>query len=104
MLPPADAHPARPSPPVVGVVLAAGAATRFGGGKAVARYQGERLVDRAVATLTAGGCDRVLVVVGAQDVGAVHHAILVLNPDWTPAWAARCTPGCSRRAMPRRSW
>jgi len=69
-------------PAVVGVVLAAGAATRFGGGKAVARYRGERLVDRAVATLSAGGCDRVLVVVGALDVGAVHHAILVLNPDW----------------------
>lgn len=67
---------------VVGVVLAAGAGTRFGGGKAVARFQGERLVDRAVATLTAGGCERVLVVVGALDVGAVHHAILVLNPDW----------------------
>lgn len=67
---------------VVGVVLAAGASTRFGGGKAVARFQGERLVDRAVATLTAGGCERVLVVVGALDVGAVHHAILVLNPEW----------------------
>lgn len=73
---------AQTSAAVVGVVLAAGAATRFGGGKAVARYRGERLVDRAVATLTAGGCDQVLVVVGALDVGAVHHAILVLNPDW----------------------
>jgi nicotine blue oxidoreductase len=68
---------------VVGIVLAAGAATRFGGGKAVARFQGERLVDRAVATLVAGGCDSVLVVVGALDVGAVHHAILVLNSDWS---------------------
>ena len=82
-----DAFRRRPSggdhPSVVGVVLAAGAATRFGGGKAVARLHGERLVDRAVATLTAGGCDRVLVVVGALDVGAVHHAILVVNPDWS---------------------
>lgn len=67
---------------VVGIVLAAGGATRFGGGKAVARFRGERLVDRAVATLVAGGCDRVLVVVGALDVGAVRHAILVVNPDW----------------------
>ena len=67
---------------VVGIVLAAGEGTRFGGGKAVARFRGERLVDRAVGTLVAGGCDRVLVVVGALDVGAVRHAILVLNPEW----------------------
>ena len=67
---------------VVGIVLAAGAGARFGGGKAVARFRGERLVDRAVGTLAAGGCDRVLVVVGAQDLGAVRHATLVLNPEW----------------------
>ncbi|NUR62077.1 MAG: nucleotidyltransferase family protein [Catenulispora sp.] len=67
---------------MAGIVLAAGEATRFGGGKAVARFRGERLVDRAVGTLVAGGCDRVLVVVGALDVGAVRHAILVLNPEW----------------------
>ncbi|MEY9929308.1 CTP:molybdopterin cytidylyltransferase MocA [Catenulispora sp. GP43] len=80
---------------VVGVVLAAGAATRFGGGKAVARFQGERLVDRAVATLTAGGCDRVLVVVGALDVGAVHHAILVLNSDWDTGMGSSLRAGLS---------
>lgn len=67
---------------VVGVVLAAGAGERFGGGKAVARFQGERLVDRAVATLVGAGCDRVLVVVGAADLGPVRHAILVVNPEW----------------------
>jgi CTP:molybdopterin cytidylyltransferase MocA len=67
---------------VVGIVLAAGEGKRFGGPKAVVRFRGERLVDRAVATLVAGGCDRVLVVVGALDVGAVRHAILVLNPEW----------------------
>ena len=80
-------------PAVVGVVLAAGAATRFGGRKAVASFQGERLVDRAVATLTAGGCDRVLVVVGALDVGAVHHAILVLNPDWNSGMGSSLSAG-----------
>ncbi|GAA1973431.1 nucleotidyltransferase family protein [Catenulispora subtropica] len=78
---------------VVGVVLAAGAGTRFGGGKAVARFQGERLVDRAVGTLVAGGCDRVLVVVGALDVGAVRHAILVLNPEWRSGMAGSLRAG-----------
>lgn len=67
---------------VTGIVLAAGAATRFGGPKPLARFRGERFVDRAVGTLVAGGCDRVLVVVGALDVGAVRHAILVLNSEW----------------------
>jgi CTP:molybdopterin cytidylyltransferase MocA len=71
-----------PAPEAVGIVLAAGEGTRFGGPKAVALFHGERLVDRAVAMLVAGGCDRVLVVVGALDVGAVRHAVLVLNPDW----------------------
>ncbi|MEY9858454.1 CTP:molybdopterin cytidylyltransferase MocA [Catenulispora sp. GAS73] len=80
---------------ITGIVLAAGAATRFGGGKAVARFQGERLVDRAVATLTAGGCDRVLVVVGALDVGAVHHAILVLNSDWQTGMGSSLRAGLS---------
>ena len=80
---------------VTGIVLAAGAATRFGGGKAVARFQGRRLVDRAVATLTAGGCERVLVVVGALDVGAVHHAILVLNPDWQTGMGSSLRAGLS---------
>ena len=80
---------------VVGVVLAAGAATRFGGGKAVARFQGERLVDRAVRTLVAGGCERVLVVVGALDVGAVHHAILVLNPEWSTGMGSSLHAGLS---------
>lgn len=80
---------------VFGVVLAAGAARRFGGGKAVARFQGERLVDRAVATLVAGGCDRVLVVVGALDLGAVHDAILVLNPDWHSGMGSSLHAGLS---------
>jgi len=80
---------------VLGVVLAAGAARRFGGGKAVARFQGERLVDRAVATLVAGGCDRVLVVVGALDLGAVHDAILVLNPDWHTGMGSSLHAGLS---------
>jgi CTP:molybdopterin cytidylyltransferase MocA len=66
---------------VAGVVLAAGAGTRFGGPKALARLDGERLVDRAVTTLRAGGCTPVLVVQGAADVGDVD-ATVVDNPDW----------------------
>ena len=50
---------------VAGLVLAAGAGTRFGQPKAPVVIDGERLVDRAVRVLTEGGCDPVYVVLGA---------------------------------------
>jgi nicotine blue oxidoreductase len=72
---------------VAGLVLAAGAGRRFGGPKALVRWRGELLVERAVGLLAAGGCDPVLVVLGAAadevlataDLGA---AVPVVNPDW----------------------
>ena len=51
--------------PAAGLVLAAGAGRRYGGPKALVEYDGQRLVDRAVWTLRAGGADPVLVVLGA---------------------------------------
>jgi nicotine blue oxidoreductase len=66
---------------VAGVVLAAGAGVRFGGPKAVAVLDGERLVDRAVRTLHDGGCRPVLVVQGAAALAPVD-AELVSNPLW----------------------
>ncbi|MET8845693.1 nucleotidyltransferase family protein [Amycolatopsis sp. NPDC004625] len=53
------------TPPVAGLLLAAGAGRRFGGPKALARLEGEPLVLRALRTLTAAGCHPVRVVVGA---------------------------------------
>ena len=64
-----------------GVVLAAGAGTRFGGPKALATLDGVRLVDRAVATLRGGGCTEVLVVSGAAPLSDVE-ATVVHNPHW----------------------
>jgi CTP:molybdopterin cytidylyltransferase MocA len=66
---------------VAGVVLAAGAGTRFGGPKALVRLDGERLVDRAVATLRRGGCAPVVVVQGAAVLDDVDATVLD-NPDW----------------------
>jgi len=66
---------------VAGLVLAAGEGTRFGGPKAPFVLDGERLVDRAVRVLHEGGCDRVLVVLGAW-VGDVPNANVVVNADW----------------------
>lgn len=64
-----------------GLVLAAGEGRRFGGPKAPYAVDGERLVDRAVRVLRAGGCDPVLVVLGAW-VGDVPDAEVVVNDAW----------------------
>lgn len=66
---------------VAGLVPAAGAGTRFGGPKALARLHGVRLVDRAVATLVGGGADPVVVVTGAVPL-EVPGAKVVENPAW----------------------
>ena len=51
---------------VAGLVLAAGGGSRFGGPKALARTpDGDPWLPRAIGTLRAGGCDEVLVVLGA---------------------------------------
>jgi nicotine blue oxidoreductase len=63
-----------------GLVLAAGEGRRFGGPKAPVVVDGERLVDRAVRVLRDGGCEPVLVVLGAW-IGEVDAGIVV-NAQW----------------------
>ena len=53
-------------PVTAGLLLAAGAGTRFGGPKALVAFHGRSLVERGVDLLRAAGCDPVVVVVGAQ--------------------------------------
>ena len=65
----------------IGVVLAAGAGTRFGEPKAPVVVGGERLVDRAVRVLREGGCDEVVVILGAWE-GEVPGALVVVNHGW----------------------
>ena len=72
---------------IAGLVLAAGGGRRYGGPKALVRYEGRLLVERAVATLRAAGCDPVLVVVGAaadrvRAEADLDGAATVGNPDW----------------------
>jgi CTP:molybdopterin cytidylyltransferase MocA len=64
---------------VSGIVLAAGAGVRMGRPKADIELGGSRLIDRAVATLRAGGCDEVIAVVRAGTL--VDGARPVVNPD-----------------------
>lgn len=69
--------------PPAGVLLAAGGGSRFGGPKALVTFHGELLVHRGIRLLVAGGCDPVVVVVGAQgdQVTAAVEAIRGVTLD-----------------------
>jgi CTP:molybdopterin cytidylyltransferase MocA len=64
---------------VSGLVLAAGAGRRMGQPKAELIVDGERLIDRAVRVLRAGGCDEVVTVV--RDGLLSPDAQVVVNPE-----------------------
>ncbi|MEU5840952.1 nucleotidyltransferase family protein [Rhodococcus sp. NPDC047139] len=71
-----------------GIVLAAGGGSRLGGrAKALLPHRGRPLLHTVVDALLDGGCDEVLVVVGAfgEDVAAVRPAgtTVVRNPRWS---------------------
>lgn len=75
------------APRVTGVVLAAGAGTRYGGPKALAVDAAGRPWLHAVCTaLAAGGCGDVIVVLGAEADRAAHlippGARIALAADW----------------------
>jgi CTP:molybdopterin cytidylyltransferase MocA len=65
---------------IVGLVLAAGSGSRLGQPKADVLLGGVRLLDRAVSTLRAGGCEQVLAVV-RSDTAPAEDVQLVVNPD-----------------------
>ncbi len=72
---------------VAGLVLAAGGGRRYGGPKALVRHEGSLLVERAVATVRAGGCAPIYVVLGAAaaDVRAqaqLGEVTLLENEVW----------------------
>jgi CTP:molybdopterin cytidylyltransferase MocA len=65
---------------IAGLVLAAGSGSRLGQPKADVLLGGVRLLDRAVGTLRAGGCDKVLAVV-RSDTAPAEGVELVFNAD-----------------------
>jgi len=87
-----------------GLVLAAGAGKRFGQPKALVEYDGRSLLDRAVATLRAGGCRQVLAVLGAgaeQALSAATEAFTpVLNRRWGQGLSTSLKAGLA--ALPER--
>jgi nicotine blue oxidoreductase len=77
--------------PVVGVLLAAGAGTRYGMPKVLAE-QGEWL-QMAVDALDRGGCDDVVVVLGAAVVDVPSPARAVVAADWATGMGSSLRAG-----------
>ncbi len=86
---------------VAGLLLAAGSGSRYGGPKALVELDGELLVRRAARMLRDGGCDSVLLVLGAeaervqQVAGVPDEAVaeVVLAPDWETGMGASLRAG-----------
>lgn len=86
---------------VAGLLLAAGAGRRFGGPKALVELDGELLVQRGVRLLRDGGCDPVLVVLGAaaDEVRAhVRDARAVVADGWAEGMGASLRAGLASLA------
>jgi CTP:molybdopterin cytidylyltransferase MocA len=82
---------------VAGVLLAAGEGSRLGRPKALVEIAGQRLADRGVALLRAGGAMPVVVVTGAASVEP-PGAVIVPNPDWRSGMGSSLAAGL--RALP----
>jgi CTP:molybdopterin cytidylyltransferase MocA len=74
-----------------GIVLAAGAGTRFGMPKVLAG--GGRWLRSAVGALDDGGCDDIVVVLGAAVVDVPTPARQVVASDWAEGMAASVRTG-----------
>jgi CTP:molybdopterin cytidylyltransferase MocA len=84
---------------IAGVLLAAGAGTRFGGPKQLAELDGRPLIEHALSALVAApGIDRAVVVLGARAdevrAGAdLSAAQVVVAADWAEGQAASLRAG-----------
>jgi CTP:molybdopterin cytidylyltransferase MocA len=88
---------------VAGLVLAAGGGRRIGGPKALLRRHGTPLVERAVQVARGGGCDPVVVVLGAaadrvRAVTDLTAATVVVNPAWETGLASSLRAGLAALA------
>jgi nicotine blue oxidoreductase len=86
-----------PVPPA-GLLLAAGAGRRYGMPKALVERDGRLLVERGVATLRAGGCDPVVVVLGAaadtvRDRADFGDVVIVINDAWADGMGSSLRAG-----------
>lgn len=89
---------------IAALILAAGASTRFGSPKQLARLRDETLLDRAVRTAGQAELSPIIVVLGAhaQEIRSVCHlssAHVVLNPAWESGMASSIHCGMEALAL-----
>ena len=82
----------------VAVVLAAGASSRLGEPKQLLQLGGSTLLERAVATAFAAGCDPVVVVLGANAAAVaagcdLRRAWVVVNAGWAEGMSSSVRAG-----------
>ena len=85
---------------IVGILLAAGEASRMGKAKQLLHYQGQTLIHRAVMSLLHAPCDRIVVVLGAHAdsirPGLTHLPVKIIhNPDWQEGMSSSIKKGMS---------
>lgn len=82
---------------ITGIVLAAGAGTRMGAPKALMQTDGQAWVARAASLLFIAGCQRVVVVLGAEADRAralvPDRAEIVVAHDWETGMSASLAAG-----------
>jgi nicotine blue oxidoreductase len=89
---------------VTGIVLAAGAGSRLGlGPKALLSFRGRPLVEHVGKVLLDGGCDVVVVVLGAsadrvRAAADLSRCTVVVNPDWDSGLASSFRAGVTAAA------
>jgi molybdenum cofactor cytidylyltransferase len=94
------------APAVAAVILAAGAATRFGAPKQLATYRGEQLLARAIRHAREAGASRIIVVLGAYAetilpaIDGLDNVMIVINDDWHTGIASSLRTGIAE-AMTR---
>ena len=85
------------APDAVGLVLSAGAATRFGSPKQLAPFRGQPMILWPIGALRAGGLEWVLAVLGAEhervaaQLAGLAHPLLA--PDWADGMSASLRAG-----------
>jgi nicotine blue oxidoreductase len=92
-----------PDTTTAGLLLAAGAGRRYGMPKALVEHDGRLLVERGLAALAAGGCEPLVVVLGAAAdrvrAGAdLAGARVVVNPDWADGMGSSLRVGLAALA------
>lgn len=83
---------------VSSILLAAGAGSRFGGGKLLAQFSGRALIEAALSELRRAPVDEIIVVVGAEwerlrSISTAYETRIVENPDWAEGMSTSVRAG-----------